>query len=121
MTGFGIGTKSRSGFTLAIHDATVLEYTNRKSLNDDLGQIGNGFRRAFIAQISLLVCLETGAALGLVNQHLHRRPRVKKEKLAANDRNGSPEKACFGSKESSHCQQIARSSMFAIGAQTLRS
>ena len=69
---------SRSGFTLVIHDATELEYTKRHSLKGDLGQIGSGFRRGFIAQNSLVVCPETGATLGLANQVLHRRPQVKK-------------------------------------------
>ncbi|MEQ1906473.1 MAG: IS4 family transposase, partial [Pirellulaceae bacterium] len=69
---------SRSGFTLIIHDASELEYTKRHSLSDELGQIGNGFRRGFIAQNSLVVCPETGATLGLANQVLHRRPQVKK-------------------------------------------
>jgi hypothetical protein len=69
---------SRSGFTLIIHDASELEYTKRHSLSDALGQIGNGFRRGFIAQNSLVVCPETGATLGLANQVLHRRPKVKK-------------------------------------------
>ena len=69
---------SRSGFTLIIHDATELEYTKHRSLTDDLGQIGNGFRRGFIAQNSLVVCPVTGATLGLANQVLHRRPKVKK-------------------------------------------
>lgn len=69
---------SRSRFTLVIHDATELEYTRHRSLSEDLGQIGNGFRRGYIAQNSLVVCPETGATLGLANQLLHRRPKVKK-------------------------------------------
>jgi hypothetical protein len=68
---------ARDGYTLAIHDASEMEYTKRRSLTD-LGQIGSGYRRGFIAQNSLLVCPETGATLGLVNQVLHRRPQVKK-------------------------------------------
>lgn len=68
---------SRSGYTLVIHDATELEYTKRRSLKD-LGQIGSGFRRGYIAQNSLVVCPETGSALGLANQVLHRRAKVKK-------------------------------------------
>jgi hypothetical protein len=70
--------ESRDGFTLAIHDGSELEYTNLKSLTDDLGQIGSGFRRGFIAHNSLLVCPERGATLGLINQVLHRRAKVKK-------------------------------------------
>ncbi len=68
---------SRSGFTLVIHDATELEYTKHRSLSEELGQIGNGFRRGYIAQNSLVVCPATRATLGLANQVLHRRPKVK--------------------------------------------
>ena len=63
---------ARSGFTLAIHDSTEFEYTQRESL-EDLGKIGNGFRRGFIGHNTLLACPETGATLGLANQILHRR------------------------------------------------
>lgn len=62
----------RSGYTLAIHDTTELEYTKRESMAD-LGKIGNGYRRGFLAHNTLLVCPETGATLGLANQILHRR------------------------------------------------
>lgn len=73
---------SRSGYTLAIHDSTELEYTKRKSM-DDLGRIGNGFRRGFIGHNTLLVCPDTGASLGLANQVLHRRAVVPKGETAA--------------------------------------
>ena len=56
---------SRDGFTLVIHDGTELEYTKRRSLIEDLGQIGNGFRRGYIAHNSLVVRPKTGATLGL--------------------------------------------------------
>lgn len=67
-----------SDYTLLISDATELEYTKRDSVADDLGQIGNGFRRGFIAQNVLAVNPETRKTLGLANQVLHRRPKVKK-------------------------------------------
>ena len=69
---------SREGFTLIISDSTELEYTKRESLSEDLGQIGNGFRRGYIAQNLLAVCPETRKTLGLANQVLHRRPKVSK-------------------------------------------
>lgn len=69
---------AQSGFTLLISDATELEYTGRESLSDDLGQIGNGFRRGFIAQNVLAVDPDTRKTLGLASQFLHRRPKVKK-------------------------------------------
>jgi len=68
---------SRSGYTLALHDSTELEYTKRESMAN-LGQIGNGFRRGYIGHNTLLVCPETGDTLGLANQVLHRRAVVKK-------------------------------------------
>jgi Transposase DNA-binding len=69
---------SQPEFTLLISDATELEYTKRASLADDLGQIGNGFRRGYIAQNVLAVDPKTRKTLGLANQVLHRRPQVKK-------------------------------------------
>lgn len=36
-------------FVLAIHDATELDYTNHTSLAEDLGQIGNGHHRGYLA------------------------------------------------------------------------
>lgn len=69
---------SQSGFTLLISDASEFEYTKRESMSDDLGQIGNGFRRGYIAQNVLAVNPETRKTLGLANQILHCRPRVKK-------------------------------------------
>lgn len=68
----------QSGYTLCVSDATELEYTGRESVADDLGQIGNGFRRGFIAQNVLMVNPETRKTLGLANQVLHRRPKVQK-------------------------------------------
>jgi len=68
----------RDGYTLVIHDTTELEYTKRESLSE-LGSIGNGWRRGFLAHHSLLVCPETGRVLGLANQILHCRPRKRKQ------------------------------------------
>jgi hypothetical protein len=64
-------------FTLLISDATELEYTKRESLADELGQIGNGFRRGYIVQNVLAVDPKTRKTFGLANQVLHRRPQVK--------------------------------------------
>ena len=65
------------GPVLVIHDATELDYTTHESL-DDLGQIGNGNRRGYIAQNSLAVSSKNHEALGLCNQILHRRADVPK-------------------------------------------
>jgi len=68
---------------LVIHDATELDYSTHRSLKH-LGQIGNGSRRGFIAHNSLAVDPNTGEALGLLNQVLHRRHKVpKKESVTA--------------------------------------
>jgi hypothetical protein len=67
----------RDGFTLVIHDTTEFDYTKKRSLQD-LGQIGSGHRRGYLAHNSLLVCPETGNTLGLINQVLHQRVAVSK-------------------------------------------
>ena len=70
---------------LVLHDATELDYTKHLSL-EDLGQIGNGKNRGYIAQNSLAVDPETREAIGLCNQVLHRRVKVKKNETAAEKR-----------------------------------
>ncbi|MEK6237821.1 MAG: IS4 family transposase, partial [Planctomycetales bacterium] len=70
---------------LILHDATELDFTNHRSL-DDLGQIGNGGRRGYIAQNSLAVEPETRRVLGLCNQVLHRRATVPKNETLAQKR-----------------------------------
>lgn len=62
-------------FLLAIHDATELDFTSRTSLRQ-LGQIGNGKGRGYIAQQCLVVDPRQGAVLGLANQILHTRVDV---------------------------------------------
>ena len=73
------------GVVLVLHDATELDYTTKKSLEQQLGQIGQGTHRGYICHNSLAVRLLTdphGAlipeTLGLLSQILHHRPRVKK-------------------------------------------
>jgi hypothetical protein len=64
------------GEVLVIHDATELDYTTLRSLEDDLGQIGRGTRRGFICQNVLAVAADTGEVLGLLDQILHCRDEV---------------------------------------------
>jgi hypothetical protein len=72
---------------LLLHDATELDYTTRKSLEQQLGQVGQGSRRGYICHNSLAVRLSANEAneavipetLGLVSQILHHRPRVAKD------------------------------------------
>jgi hypothetical protein len=61
---------------LILHDATELDFTGHASVSGQLGQIGNGKRRGYIAQNSLAVDSETRRVLGLVNQILHHRDHV---------------------------------------------
>ena len=70
---------------LVLHDATELDYTAHYSLKG-LGQIGNGKHRGYIAQNSLAVDPETREAIGLCNQILHHRVKVKKNETAAEKR-----------------------------------
>lgn len=73
-------------FVVAIHDATELNYTNHTSLKADLGQIGNGNQRGYLAQNVLVVDPTRRAVVGLANQILHVRPAVKKKETQAQKR-----------------------------------
>jgi hypothetical protein len=74
------------GVVLVLHDATELDYTSKKSLERQLGQIGQGTHRGYICHNSLAVRLVPNDAkdavipetLGLLSQILHHRPRVAK-------------------------------------------
>jgi hypothetical protein len=70
---------------LVLHDATELDYTTHRSL-DDLGQIGNGHHRGYIVQNSLAVDSKTRQVLGLCNQVLHHRARVPEKETIAQKR-----------------------------------
>lgn len=65
-------------FVLAIHDATELDYTTHATLVEDLGQIGNGKQRGYLVQNTLVVDPKLNRVVGLANQILHVRPKVKK-------------------------------------------
>ncbi|MFV1968926.1 MAG: IS4 family transposase [Pirellulaceae bacterium] len=71
---------------LIVHDSTELDYTGRKSLEGQLGQIGNGNRRGYICHNSLAVNPVGRAAVGLVSQVLHRRENTPKDETAAQSR-----------------------------------
>jgi hypothetical protein len=62
---------------LLIHDSSELDYTHITELHDELGQIGNGGGRGYIAHHSLAVTPD-GQVLGLASQILHRRRKVAK-------------------------------------------
>ncbi len=68
---------------LVVHDATELDYTSLKSLENDLAQIGEGRGRGYICQNVLAVNAQTGEVLGLLDQILHLRADApEKETLA---------------------------------------
>lgn len=75
-----------SGTLLVIHDGTELDYTGHESLSD-LGQIGNGSRRGYICQNSLVVDPGGGEVIGLASQILYRREKVSKNEGRAEKRN----------------------------------
>ena len=74
------------GPVLILHDATELDYTTHLSLEDDLGQIGNGNRRGYIVQNSLAVNPKSRQVLGLYNQVLHHRADVAADETIAEKR-----------------------------------
>ena len=71
---------------LVVHDATHLDFTNHRSLQDELGQIGNGRRCGYIVQNSLAVDPGTRQVLGLCNQVLHQRATVADKETTAQKR-----------------------------------
>ncbi len=73
------------GPLLIIHDSTELDYTGLTTLTD-LGQIGNGFYRGYICHNSLVVDPQTREVVGLAEQILHRRPKVKAKKETVKQR-----------------------------------
>lgn len=70
---------------LVIHDSTEFDFTTHKSLCD-LGHIGSGSRRGYVAHHSLAVDAQTRNVIGLWNQVLHRRARVSKTETNAQRR-----------------------------------
>ena len=70
---------------LVLHDATEMDFTTHRSL-EDLGQIGNGNHRGYIAQNSLAIDPETRQVLGLCHQVLHRRDTVPEKETIAEKR-----------------------------------
>ena len=73
-------------FVLAIHDGTELDYTTHTSLKEDLGQLGNGHHRGYLAQNTLVVDPQNRVVIGLANQILHVRPYVIKGETQAEKR-----------------------------------
>jgi Transposase DNA-binding len=78
--------QSSDHFVLAVHDATELDYTTHSSLKEDLGQIGNGNNRGYLAQNTLVVDPQNNVVVGLANQILHVRAQVAKGETQAQKR-----------------------------------
>jgi hypothetical protein len=74
------------GTVLVLHDATELDYTTIKSLEEQRSPIGQGTRRGYLCHNSLAVRADTGATLGLTAPILHRRARVAKNETAPQKR-----------------------------------
>ena len=66
-----------SGTVLVIHDTTELDYSGLSI--PQLGQIGNGSGRGYLAHNALAVVVETREVLGLAYQKLAKRPKVAKK------------------------------------------
>jgi hypothetical protein len=70
------------GTVLVIHDGTELDFTGLRSIAN-LGQLGNGKNRGYVAHNVLAVVAETREVLGLAVQHLAKRPTVTKKETRA--------------------------------------
>jgi hypothetical protein len=93
---------AREGTVLLIHDATELDYTSRKSLADDLGQIGNGLGRGYICHQVLAVDAETRSVVGLAEQILHRRVETPQEETLAEHRSRATRESLLWIKGTRH-------------------
>ena len=74
------------GTVLILHDATLLDFSGHTTLHDDLGPIGNGGGRGWIAHQSLAVDPNNRHVFGLVSQILHVRQPVPKNESVAQKR-----------------------------------
>jgi hypothetical protein len=61
---------------VVIHDGTELDFTTRRALAGQLGQVGRGLKKGYLCHNSLIVKPQGREVVGLVNQQLHRRVRV---------------------------------------------
>jgi hypothetical protein len=73
------------GVVLILHDSSDFDFTHCSALAEDLGQIGNGGGCGFIAHHTLAITPQR-EVVGLINQVLHRRRRVKKGETAKHKR-----------------------------------
>jgi hypothetical protein len=79
------------GVVLLLQDSTELNYTGKKSLWDDLGQVGRGHGRGYLCHHLLAVEAQDRQVMGLAAQRLHKRPekrRVKESRKQKKERAG---------------------------------
>lgn len=76
---------AHAGKVLVLHDTTELDFTGHKSLRDT-GQIGNGKRRGWLCHHAIVVSPQTREVLGLADQVLHARPKVRQGESVADKR-----------------------------------
>src|SRR5947209_5821187 len=78
--------EAHPGVTLIAHDDTELDFTGKRSLEDQLGPLGGKGQRGYLCHNSIAVTAE-GRPLGLAHQILHvRRTRAKGASRAAQRR-----------------------------------
>ncbi|MGL4419239.1 MAG: IS4 family transposase, partial [Gemmataceae bacterium] len=72
---------------LFLHDATVLDFSGHDSIADELGPVGNGGGRGWMAYQTIAIDPVTQRIHGLVNQQLHVRPESTRGRTTAQNRN----------------------------------
>lgn len=74
------------GVVLLVHDTTELDYTSRRAVASELGQIGNGGGRGYLCHNTLAVRPEGRQVIGLAAQVLRPRRTVPKGETARQKR-----------------------------------
>lgn len=78
--------EAHSGPILLLHDGTFLDFSGHTTLEDDLGPIGNGGGRGWLAHQTLAVNPSNRMVFGLVSQILHIRATATKGEGVASGR-----------------------------------
>lgn len=78
--------KAHKGPILLLHDGTYLDFTGRSTLEADLGQIGDGIGRGWLAHQTLAVDPSSKQVFGLLGQILHVRGHTPKEETVKQKR-----------------------------------
>jgi len=109
---------------LLLHDATVLNFSGHTTLEDDLGPVGDGGGRGWIAHQSLAVDPANRVVHGLVGRISHVRPESTKGESVAERRSGKRGKVASGHGDwtrSGRCQPGVTGSTCATGGRTCSS